>query len=696
MLSLRRTGAALTGLALILSISAAGRPAPAAASRAGAGAEGAAGAGAAGAAGAGVAGAGVAAGGTAAPQVRVDQGGYVAGESKTAYLMTGAAVRGERFAVVDSAGRTVLRGAVGSPSRGAWNGDYRAVYAIDFTSLRTLGTYRISVSGPAVAVSPVFSVLAGRQVYGRLVRDGVTFYQTQRDGRHVVKGALDRKPSHLNDARAGVYRTPTFVTDDIIAEGDLTRLGGSRTVDVEGGWFDAGDYLKFTHSTAYGAIDLLVAQRAMGRSAPAALGAEARHGIDWLGKMWDQRSRTLYLQVGIGSGNKAGTFSGDHDLWRLPETDDANTDRAARYATAHRPVFEAAAPGAPISPNLAGRVAAAFALAAQQDPPARARADLRAATSLYAQAAVKNPPHQLTTALPFSFYPEETWHDDMELAAAEIALAGQRLHLRGTDTYVRQAAGFARGYLAGETGDTFNLYDVSALAHTDLIVAMRHSPARGLAVTRAQLVADLKRQLKTGATRSAADPFRAGGIYTDFDVDSHTFGLIATEAMYRSVSGDRVYDRFATAQRDWLLGANAWGASFMIGVGSTFPHCPQHQVANLRGSVDGSRPVLTGAVVNGPNDPSLFADGLGDYQDGMVACPPGGRDPYAAFNRGDSRFVDDVRAWQTDEPALDMTGAAIISAALQSRSQPAAKATSKPAAKATSKAAAKALSKPAS
>ena len=64
----------------------------------------------------------------------------------------------------------------------------------------------------------------------------------------------------------------------------------------------------------------------------------------------------------------------------------------------------------------------------------------------------------------------------------------------------------------------------------------------------------------------------------------------------------------------------------MIGEGSTFPNCPQHQVANLKGSTDGSYPVLTGAVVNGPNDPGQFDDGLGDYQDGMVACPPGGHD----------------------------------------------------------------------
>ncbi len=35
------------------------------------------------------------------------------------------------------------------------------------------------------------------------------------------------------------------------------------------------------------------------------------------------------------------------------------------------------------------------------------------------------------------------------------------------------------------------------------------------------------------------------------------------------------------------------------------------------------------------------------------------------FDGHGGRYVDDVRAWQTDEPALDMTGAAIIAAAAE-------------------------------
>jgi endoglucanase len=394
---------------------------------------------------------------------------------------------------------------------------------------------------------------------------------------------------------------------------------------------------------------------------------EAHVGLSWLDKMWDESTRTLYLQVGIGSGNDDSTFHGDHDLWRLPQDDDANTRERDQFATAHRPVFRAAAPGARISPNLAGRVAAAFALAAQVDAardPVKAAAALDAATTLYAQADTANPPRPLVTALPNEFYPEDSWHDDMEFGATEIALASQKLG-RDPKPYLAEAAAFARGYITGETGGTFNLYDTSALAHADLIKALRAvgNPA-GLPVTPAALLSDLRRQVQSGAVRASADVFHAGADYTTFDVSAHTFGLLATEALYRQASGDATYSAYATQQRNWVLGANAWGTSFMIGEGTTFPRCPQHQVSNLKASVVGTSPVLTGAVVNGPNNASEFDDSLGEFQDDMVKCP-GTADPFKTFNGHKSRYVDDVRAWQTNEPALDMTGSAVLGSALQ-------------------------------
>ena len=69
-------------------------------------------------------------------------------------------------------------------------------------------------------------------------------------------------------------------------------------------------------------------------------------------------------------------------------------------------------------------------------------------------------------------------------------------------------------------------------------------------------------------------------------------------------------------------------------------------------------------MVNGPNGKGNFEGGLGGFQDGMLHCTSAARH-LTRFDGHGSRYVDDVRAWQTDEPALDMTGAAVIAAAAQ-------------------------------
>jgi endoglucanase len=581
--------------------------------------------------------------------------------------MTASRVSGARFAIVDAHGRTVLRGKVPGKPVGRWNRNYHAVYDLAFSRLDRPGRYRIVVRGGATARSPQFRIATRKTIYGTLLRDGIRFDQVQRDGANVVRGRLGRKPAHLRDRRAHVYDWPNFVPgSDAITDHNLHRLG-RREVDVAGGWYDAGDYLKFTHSTAYATDILLFSQRILGKHAGKALRAEARHGLNWLGKMWSSRTRTLYIQVGVGSGNQDGTFRGDHDLWRLPERDDHLRGRLNRFV-AHRPVFRAAGPGQKISPNLVGRVSAAFALAAQVDAAShrvRAIRELRQATALYAMADTKTPPRPLVSALPHAFYPESTWRDDMELGAAEIALAASRLHT-GARPYVRDAARWAKGYIAKETGDTLNLYDTSALAHAELLRAMTETGlSSGLAATRADLVGNMRDQILSAVRHARHDPFKAGKPYDEFDVNSHTFALVATVGLFHEVTGSSRFDAFATSQRNWLLGGNAWGVSAMVGVGTTFPLCMQHQIANLNGTIDGSQPVDVGAVVNGPNSAGIFRGGLGGFQDAMVHCPATPGSAYRPFDGRGSRFVDDVRSWQTDEPALDMTGAAILAGAVQ-------------------------------
>jgi hypothetical protein len=563
----------------------------------------------------------------------VDQVGYAPDETKHVYLLSLKDPGDVGFHVVDSSGRTVFSAAAGAAGKG-WNKSFGAVRVLDISAVKVPGTYRIRVLG--ATPSPPFRIAPAAELFGPVVAANIKFFQAQRDGADFVPSALRRGPAHLNDRKSTVYRVPRY--DEAATELLDERLvpdGGP--VDVSGGWADAGDFLKFTHTAAYSVSALQLAQRDS-RAGGADLDAETRHGMDWLDRMWDASSGTLYAQVGIGVGND--NVRTDHDVWRLPESDEL-TDR---------PVFRAADPGDPISPNLAGKVTAAFALAAQLDTGEGARRKLDKAAKLYAQAD-RHPSGELTTAFPHAFYPEDSWQDDLEFAAVELALAGKALGDPRTAEWTRDAGQWATAYLASDTKGTLGVGDVSALAHADLI----RLGETGTAVSRDDLVGDLARQLNAGRTHAAQDPFRAGASYTEFDSVPHTFGLATTARLYERATASNTYTAFGTQQRNWVLGANAWGSSFVIGVGAVFPRCPEHQAANLTGGT------LTGAAVNGPNNADKFTE-LNRFPTMRPCVVP----DFARFDGHGARYLDDVGAWQSVEPADDFTAGALLYFALAS------------------------------
>ena len=599
----------------------------------------------------------------ASGHVRLDQVGYGTGESKQAYLVVDKATADAEFAVLDAGGRTVLSGKVGA-SLGGWSDGFSAVHPIDFSAVTRSGTYRIKVSGAATATSPNFKVDTRARLFAPVAANTVEFFQAQRDGTDVVPGRLGRRQAHLADRAADVYDTPVFKGeggDELAAP--LKKIGGP--VDVEGGWFDAGDFVKFTHASAYSTAELLYAQRA--RPTPA-LDAETAFGLKWLDKVWDAKTRTLIAQVGIGTGSAEHGFLGDHDVWRLPEDDDQLDVRPGdpKYFIKHRPVFRAAAPGEKVSPNLAGRLAAAFALAAQIEAarnPALACKYLEEAASVFAQAKTTDV-GELVTAFPHAYYPEDSWTDDLEFGATQLALAGKALGDPRAKGWAKAATHWAKEYLASGDKDTLNLYNTSALAHHDLAKLLRAGGVTGAEVTEAQLVGDLKRQLQQGADSAATSPFRTAADLTSFDAAPRSFGFAATAQLYRSLTGRQTYDGFGVRQRNFTLGANAWGTTLVVGVGAKFPECPHHQAANLAGDPNGGRQVLVGAVINGPNGADLFAD-LGELPAGSVACTK----PYTKqFDSAASVFADDLRSWPSSEPAIDFTSTAALAFTLTAAS----------------------------
>ena len=685
--------------------------------------------------------------------VRVSQVGYEAGETPfRAYLMSKRAAGGEQFTVFNSAGQAAYVGQVGE-LLGHWSHSEKVsygVYALDFVvpggDLYTIGL----TSG---VYSPRFAVDSAENLYSGLLLNTLFFYQTEHDGANFIPNALRTAPGHLKDATARVYQTPPLDQDDFVdnvpPQPPLVSAG-LPDINASGGWWDAGDYEKYVETVSYTAALMQMGVRdfpnQMGAGAPlnpplppgaisyaGASGAgapqssdftgEARFGVDWLMKMWDDTTQTLYYQVdnsqdwdyygeGVPSsamGNCGGTYPTpfclitEYDIWTLPQAADHYDQQGDprpcyHYTTFYicdRPVYLAAPAGSPISPNLAGRLAADFALCYQLNriaDPARASECLKNAEDVFALAdtSFSDPAPSvnsgscadcLLTISPFDGYPENVWEDDMELGATELyfalAEAGGAENLPGglldSDPldYLRAAARFAKGYIKNiyDTGnsDTLNLYDVSGLAHYELYRAIEQAgdPA-GLAVSQTEIRGQLLRQVGDAIRLANKDAWRFGYVWSYGDTTSHGAGLSVMASEAHAMTGDKRYDVYSQRWLANILGTNAWGSSFIVGDGSTFPNCIQHQVANLAGALDGTAggtPVLWGAAVEGPN--SSASSGL---PDGMILCPANGVDTFAKFNGSDGAFDrsrvavyrDNVQSFTTTEPGIDLTATSFL------------------------------------
>ncbi len=624
--------------------------------------------------------------------VRVSQVGYEAGKTPfRAYLMSQSKGTRASFEVVNSTGVIVDSGQVGALV-GTWGHSQKVsynVYALDFNAPAG-DLYTISVSGRIPAVSPRFAVDDPDILYSGLLLNTLFFYQTERDGASFVQNSLRNKPGHLKDKNAHVYQTPPLDSDDFIDNAPPTSplvAADVPDIDASGGWWDAGDYEKYVETVSYTAALMQIGIRdfpnqmganarvnpvappgsvsyagSSGPGAPASsdFSDEARFGIDWLMKMWDGKTQTLFYQVDntqdwdyYGEGDPSssagycgGTYASpyclitDYDIWILPQAadrfqqsgDPIPCDAYTTFFICDRPVYVAGPPGSWISPNLAGRLAADFALCYQlnhDSNPSLANRCLQNAEELFSLADTSYPDpapdagsgtcaNCLLTIAPFDGYPENVWDDDMELGATELYFA---LELGAGDKslppglshndgayYLSLAAKFASNYIANiyDTGntDTLNLYDVSGLAHFELYRALKMAGnPGGLALSKGAIRKQLLRQVDDAMSVARTDAWGFGYQWSDGDTTSHGAGLSVMASEAYDLTGNKEYDRYSQRWLANVLGINAWGSSFIVGDGTTFPDCIQHQVANLSGALDGSfggTPILWGAAVEGP------------------------------------------------------------------------------------------------
>src|SRR4029077_11197022 len=191
--------------------------------------------------------------------------------------------------------------------------------------------------------------------------------------------------------------------------------------------------------------------------------------------------------------------------------------------------------------------------------------------------------------VPFGFYPEKSWTDDLELGATELyfALASGGAPAGGPPprpprppaapagaphrnplVYLRSAARWANAYMTGpgDAADTLNLYDTSGFAHYDLVRAIRDAgDPQGLATTENALLGDMRKELDAAEAQGATDPFGFGFGWAHWDTTTHGAGLSVEASEYDELTGTH---RYSGVARRWLaniLGANAWGSSFIVG-----------------------------------------------------------------------------------------------------------------------------------
>ena len=118
------------------------------------------------------------------------------------------------------------------------------------------------------------------------------------------------------------------------------------------------------------------------------------------------------------------------------------------------------------------------------------------------------------------------------------------------------------------------------------------------------------------------------------------------------------YVETARRQRDYVLGANPFDISCLVGAGSHYSLNPHHQIADLKGVE------LVGALVGGPADAATIRKekfviehlGIGS-QALSLALESEVPDDAAAFN-------DLTLDYVTNEPAIDYTATFLLIAAL--------------------------------
>ncbi len=561
--------------------------------------------------------------------IRVNQVGYLAGESKIAIAFSHSVIK-ENFLLISENSKSTITTIKPKPSKSKGWGSFKFYYEIDFSNISMQGKYYLQ-GEKTKNTSSVFSI--SDDAYQYLPDKLLVFMRQQRCGYNPLLDVV----CHKKDGRSMYGPMPD-----------------STYIDVSGGWHDAGDQLKYLITGSYATAHMLLAYElypkkfddkvnALGQAYPNGIPDvldEAKWGLDWILKLHPEPNQLVH-QVADDR---------DHIGWKLPENDPSdygwgkNSYRVAYFATGKPQGLSKYKSEATGLANLAGRSAAAMALASRiwkeyLNDPGFADKCLENARSLYLMGRKQEGFQQGNSyGAPYR-YTEETWADDMEWGAAELYKAtGEKHYLEESKHYARMA-------------NTVSWMNLDSSAHYQYypFINMGHFVLHGLVEKDFQdsLAAYYRNGIEYTLKLAKENPF---GIGVPFIWCSNNLltGLITQVILYEKMTSDLQYHQFMVEQRDWLFGRNPWGTSMFTGI----PADGEYPV-DVHTSIWALKKLeVPGGLIDGPVYSSIYNSliGLSLHQ----------ADEFADVQNNHVVYHDDIGDYSTNEPTMDGTAGAIL------------------------------------
>ncbi len=528
------------------------------------------------------------------------------------------------WALIDVQTDTTIAAGMTSPAApDQASGD--AVQTADFSAVTAPGTYVLEIDGLR---STAFRI--GTDLYGDLKIDAARYFYLNRSGIALEKpyaGRWARPAGHLSDDAVTCYR-------GVDADGK-TWDGCDYTLDVRGGWYDAGDYGKYVVNAGITVWTLLNLYERLpdafpdgslnipesGNSLPDLLD-EVRWELDFL----------LAMQVPPEYPLAGMAHHKLHDLrWSgipvmPPERMDNTAPDGGRYLYP---------PSTAATLNLAAAAAQAARVWREIDLPFAARC-LNAAEIAWQSAC--DHPDLLAGNTPGAGggnYEDRFVDDEFYWAAAELFIT------TGRDAYraALESSPYFLRFPARRETDTHAAPlawgDTAALGTISLAMVPNMLPSEQVMALRAQVVAEAERCLRIIDGEGYRVPLSPDLYFWGSTSDVLNEALIL--ALAHDFTGEGRYLAGVTESMDYLLGRNALGFSFVSGYGACAMQHPHHRFwANQ--PEQGFPPPPPGALSGGPNarptDPTAL-------NGGVMALGPA------------RRYVDHLGSWSTNEVAIN-------------------------------------------